>query len=313
MSAASQPEEGRWLPDPITLAVFALLVILVGSNVVAIRVGARELDPFWGAGVRFAIAAAAFVAVVKVRHLDLPSGRAFWGALLYGFVGIAVYFAFVYWGLEDVKAGYGAVLLSLTPLLTLVLATAHGIERFRLKGLTGALIAAAGVATIFKDQITHDVPLASVLAIVAAAACAAEAAIVLKRFGPISPVAMNAVAMTVAAPMLLAISLVSGETQIVPEREKTWLSFAYITTAGTMGVFLLYLLLLKRWTATATSYQFVLAPVVALPLAAILLNEDISSLFIAGGALVVGGVYLGALSPDKTKRAVPHVGTEVAD
>jgi hypothetical protein len=41
-----------------TIVGFATLVILIGTNLVAIRFTNRELAPFWNAGARFALAAA---------------------------------------------------------------------------------------------------------------------------------------------------------------------------------------------------------------------------------------------------------------
>jgi hypothetical protein len=42
---------------------------------------------------------------------------------------------------------------------------------------------------------------------------------------------------------------------------------------GTVGVFAVYLYVLSTWTASAVSYEFVLAPLVAIVLAAWLLDE----------------------------------------
>jgi drug/metabolite transporter (DMT)-like permease len=77
----------------------------------------------------------------------------------------------------------------------------------------------------------------------------------------------------------------------------TWVSQAYLVTFGTVGVFGLCLFVLSRWTASATSYEFLLAPVVGVALAAWLFDERIKAGFVIGSILVLVGVYLGALSP----------------
>ena len=48
----------RGLRAELPVLAFAGAVLLIGSNLVAIRFSNRELPPFWGAGTRFAIAAA---------------------------------------------------------------------------------------------------------------------------------------------------------------------------------------------------------------------------------------------------------------
>ena len=56
-------------------AAFAVAVVVGGSNYVAVRYSNRELDPLWGAFLRFALAAAVFAALVALLRLPLPRGR----------------------------------------------------------------------------------------------------------------------------------------------------------------------------------------------------------------------------------------------
>ena len=114
-----------------------------------------------------------------------------------------------------------------------------------------------------------------------------------------SLIATNTVAMTVGAVTLLAISFASGEPRDLPDRGTTWFAFMYLSTIGTVGTFLLSLYVLRHWTASAASYQFVLAPVVSVLLAWLLLDESVSWGFVAGAALVVAGAYVGAIRPQQ--------------
>ncbi len=59
---------------------------------------------------------------------------------------------------------------------------------------------------------------------------------------------------------------------------------------------MLFLFVLKRWGASASSYQFVMAPFVAIGLSAVLAGEGVTPITAAGAALVLGGVYLGVLA-----------------
>jgi drug/metabolite transporter (DMT)-like permease len=52
---------------------------------------------------------------------------------------------------------------------------------------------------------------------------------------------------------------------------------------------------LREWSATASSYQFVLAPIVSITLAATLLGEAVGPTVLAGVAFVLVGVYVGAV------------------
>jgi drug/metabolite transporter (DMT)-like permease len=60
-------------------------------------------------------------------------------------------------------------------------------------------------------------------------------------------------------------------------------------------VFVLVLYVLARWTASATSYAFLLFPLVAIVAGGVLLHEPVQPSFLAGGAIVLAGVYIGAV------------------
>ena len=58
------------------LAAFFAMSILAGGNAVAIRFSNRELDPLWGACLRFALAALLLVALMAILRVRPPQGRA---------------------------------------------------------------------------------------------------------------------------------------------------------------------------------------------------------------------------------------------
>jgi drug/metabolite transporter (DMT)-like permease len=283
-------------PDRLTLAAFTLTVVLGGANAVAVRFSNQELPPFWGATLRFAAAALLLFAYVLARRLPLPRGRALAGVLIYGLLNFGVSYAFIYWGLVEVGAGLGQVALATAPLLTFLFAFLHGQEAFRWRVVLGGVLALAGIAVAFASQLRADVPLLPLLAMVAAAACFAEAAVIIKRFPRTDPFATNAVSMGAGAVLLCVISLIAGEAWSVPTRGATWLAVGYLVFAGSIAVFLLALYVLRRWTASATAYVLVLMPLVTVALAAWLLGERLTPAFVAGGLLALAGVWVGAIA-----------------
>ena len=80
----------------------------------------------WGAGLRFGLAAAVFAVLVVVLRLPLPRGRVLGLVVMYGLLAFAIAYGCLYWALQDVPAGIGAVVMAVGPLLTLLLAVAHG-------------------------------------------------------------------------------------------------------------------------------------------------------------------------------------------
>jgi drug/metabolite transporter (DMT)-like permease len=191
----------------------------------------------------------------------------------------------------------------MVPLLTFLFAIAIGQERFRWQTLTGACITLVGIGFLFGDQLGADIPLLSLLSIMAGAACFAASAVVIKAFPSSHPITSNAIGMGAGAVLLFAATLISGHPVAIPTTPATLVCLAYLILLGSVAVFSLTLFVLKRWTASATSFSFVLMPFVTIAAAAWLLGERISPFFGLGGALVLAGVYIGALSAQAKQPA----------
>jgi len=269
--------------------------VLGGANAVGVKFALVDLAPFWAAGIRFLLAGLLLVGLVIAWRRPLPRGERLLGTFLFGLFGVALAYLFLYWGLQEAPAGTAMLMLATVPLLTLLLAVVQGIERLRWLGLAGALIASAGIAVVASDQIRLDVPLLSLLALLAGAACLAQSAVVVKRFPPGDPVPANAIGMTLGGLLLLAVSLASGEPFAAPISAETWIAMLYLIGPGSVAVFILALYILARWTASATSYAFLLFPLVAVVLGALMLDEPVQPTFLVGGAIVLAGVYIGAV------------------
>jgi len=282
----------RW----VTWLAFAIVVILGGSNAVAIRFSNLELPPFWSAAIRFAAAAVVFWAIVLVRRIQVPKGRALAGTLLFGALNVGVGGALMYWGLVHVPAGPAMTVLSLGPLLTFFLAWAHRQERFRWQGLVGAVVAVGGMLIGVGSAVGSSIPLFPVLALVAAAVAVAEAAVLYKLFPRSDPVAANALGLTVGAIILAILSLMAGESWSLPATRTAWTAYAYLVLGGSVTLFYLYLNVLRRWTASAASYSYLLFPVVTIVIAACLASEVISPRFLVGSVVVLVGVWAGTIA-----------------
>jgi drug/metabolite transporter (DMT)-like permease len=281
--------------DRRILFAFAGVVVLAGSNIVAVRFSNRELDPFWGAGIRFLGASLILWVLVARGHHSLPKGRSLGGAVVYGILSFLVAYAFFYWGSQEVPAGLGGTIMASVPLLTVMLAAAHRLERSRLRGVLGAVVALTGIAVMSSGALAGDVSLVSVLTVVIAAAAAAESGIVLKLLPSAHPVVTNAIGMSVGAVLLLALSSIAGESWEMPVSSSVRAAVVYLAVASPF-LFMLVVYVIQRWTATGASYQFVLFPIVSVIGGALLLGEDVTSSLLLGAPLVLVGVYIGALS-----------------
>ena len=163
------------LPARAVAIAFLGIVLLGGFNGTLIRLISQELAPLWAGALRFGLASLIFFAIVVIRRIPLPRGRALVGSLIYGLLGFGVTFALVGWGVIRAGAGMTQVVLALTPLLTLLLAVAQRLEGFRLQSLAGSLVAVVGIAFVFAERINGGTDALALVAVLVAAFAIAEA------------------------------------------------------------------------------------------------------------------------------------------
>jgi drug/metabolite transporter (DMT)-like permease len=259
------------------------------------------MAPFWAAASRFILAALVFWALVLFKRLPLPSGRAMLGALLFGVLTVGLAFTLIGWGLVETPASRYQILMATVPLLTVFLSSLHGVEAISMRGIIGSLLAVAGIAFTVGLAAGVELSLPHIAAILLAAVFIAEGGVLIKKFPPNPPIMTNAIAMTVGALMLGIVSLIRGEQWTVPTLASTWLAFIYLVVFVTVVAFLLYMFVLGKWSASGTSYGFVLIPLVTIVVASTLVGEQITWHFLVGAGLVLAGVLVGALLPTKVK------------
>jgi drug/metabolite transporter (DMT)-like permease len=277
------------LPDRNILAFFAGFIILIGGGPVAVRIGYAELAPFWLALARFGFGAAIFWVLALFK---------------YGALGVGISMVLMGWGLVETPASLASILMALVPLMTVLLSAFQRVEPFSGRGLLGSLIAVAGITFAVGGAASTDISLPHVGAIILGTGFLAQSGVVIKRFPSNPPIMTNAIAMTVGAIILTIASLVTGESWVIPSLPSTWAAFGYLVVFVTVIAFMFYLQVLNNWSASGTSYGFVLIPLVTVIVAAVLANEQITINFLIGSVLVLVGVLVGALLPGRQKPAV---------
>lgn len=280
----------------INAVLFVAIALIGGGNPVGVAIAVNELDPMWAAASRFTTAGVLFALAMLVLRIPIPHGRALTGSLLYGLFGFFGAFAFLFWGFLETPPGTGQIIVALVPLLTLLLAVAHGLERFSVRALIGMLIAFGGLVFLVADRIEANVPLPSLLAVVAGAVLLAESGVIVKLTPRAHPVASNAVGMLAGGLLLLLLSALIGDRWVLPTQSDTWLAMIFLVIGGSLAVFSLFVFLLGRWSASAVSYTLLLQPLPTIIYSSILTHEPITPALFVGGVVILLGVYIGAFS-----------------
>jgi drug/metabolite transporter (DMT)-like permease len=92
------------------------------------------------------------------------------------------------------------------------------------------------------------------------------------------------------------LSVLFGEPKVAPIRPQTQFALAYLVLFGSIGMFLLYLFVLRRMSASGATYVMLVAPLAAVGFGAALLGEPVHSIFLVGSVFVLSGVYVGVIS-----------------
>ena len=193
--------------------------------------------------------------------------------------------------------------MATVPLLTIFLSSLHGIEAISGRGLFGSFLAVGGIAFTVGGPTASQLSLPHIAAILLAAVFMAEGGVLIKKFPPNPPLMTNAIGMTVGGLILGIASLVTGERWAIPTQASTWIAYIYLVFFVTVVAFLLYMFVLGKWSASGTSYGFVLVPLVTIVVASTFAGEEITSNFILGAGMVLAGVLVGALLPSLSKPA----------
>jgi drug/metabolite transporter (DMT)-like permease len=289
------------------LAAWAALLIVWlvwGSTYLAIRIGDETIPPLVLASVRFFVAglimlpAALRKARSQARELGRPArwpSRAQWlgcavvGVLLLGANG-AVCVAE-----QTVPSGLAALLIATVPLWLLGMDAVLNRARLGVAPVAGLTIGLAGVGLL--SSVGGDragVSVSGVLIVLGAAAAWALGTILARRGPtPASPALTSAMELLAGGGVLLVLAAATGEFGSFRPAEvsgRSWLALGYLIVFGSIVAFSAYVVAVRLLpTATVATYAYV-NPVIAVLLGTLILNERVTAIMLAGGALVVVAV-----------------------
>ena len=105
-----------------------VLALVWSASFMAIKIGVETIPPLTLAAGRVVIAAVVVMAYAYFRGVRLPREARVWVyCLLLGLFGNALPFTLINWGEQHVDSGQAAILMTVMPLLTIVLAHFLGV------------------------------------------------------------------------------------------------------------------------------------------------------------------------------------------
>jgi len=278
-------------------SLLSLMVFLWSLNFVIGKIALREFPPLLLAALRTAIAGVVILPIFLVRVRRRPahwSGRDVLLLLVLGVLGIALNQVFFVLGLGHTSAAHSAILISMMPVFVLVLAAIRGQERLSTRKFVGLAIAVCGVIVLQGARHGGDASIAgdvySLLCGVAFAIYTVFGKSVLARHDTVT---MNTFAYLGGALALSPVILwnAAGHFSFGAVSLKAWLSVAYMAIFSSVIAYLIYSYALAHIAASRVSAFSYLQPLGATLLSIPILGDSISAPLLAGGALVLAGVY----------------------
>lgn len=292
-------------PDNTTYAAFAGIVLIGGTNFIAVSLSNQEMPPLFGATLRFALAALLFFLIARARGIPLAHGRAAAGAALYGLLTFGVGVGLLYYALVGLAAGTVAVIVSAVPLFTLVIAVLLRQEQLSLRRVVAGILVVAGIAILSAGTLGGGLSRSYLIAAILAALVSALSSVIAKSLTHVHPLNLNIIGITTGMVFLAGGSLWAGESWALPHETETWLALVWLVLLGSVALFQMFLFVLRRLTASASVYAVAGTPVIAAGLGAVLLDQPVTLSVLAGGLLVIFAVYVGAISGMRGTPKIP--------
>jgi drug/metabolite transporter (DMT)-like permease len=294
------PENVR-RPSGVKLYGLILLMILLWAmNFLISKIALREIPPMLLAGMRTALAGVLILPVYFWRRRRDP-GRTSWSRdefpvlLFLGLVGVALNQFFFVVGISRTSVAHAAFIIGTTPLLVLALSAVVGHEKLAAMKSAGMLIALSGV--MFLNLAPSKSPGATAAGdalILLSSLCFAVFTVAGKRATQNhGAVAVNTVAYVGGA---LALSpLTMWQAWRFPFAAVSWTAWAclcYMAVFPSLVCYLIYYYALTHISASRLSAFGYLQPLIATTAAAFILREPVTTAIVAGGAMVLAGVFV---------------------
>jgi drug/metabolite transporter (DMT)-like permease len=273
--------------------------VQVGAATVASRFALAETDPAALAMLRYAIGFLCLAPAVLAMARPRFKGRDLAPIALLGIVQFGVLIWLLNFGLRFIPAGRAALIFSVFPLLTMLIAAALGAERLTAAKTAGVAATILGVALALGEKAVAGGSdaggggwigeTAVFLSALCGAACAVLYRPYLRRY-PALPV--GALAMLASVVFLAIPAAAEGFFAHMPRLSAgAWTAIVFIGVSSGAGYFL-WLWALSNATPTRVTVFLALSPVTAMLLGAALLGETATAPSLLGIAAVSLGLWL---------------------
>ena len=287
------------------------MALFWGGTFVAGRLVSKDVGPFAASFLRFAIASACLVWIMRRREGGLPMLRPgqVVPAILLGLTGVFAYNAFFFYGLQTVHAGRAAVIVACNPMLTALLAGVFFKEPLPRRKVAGVCLSLCGAAVaigrgnpaaLFSDALSMgDVSIVGCVASWVSYSLLGKR--IMHDLAPQAAVTWSCIFGTLALAVPAFAEGMVGQWSLYPPI--AWICLAYLAVCGTVLGFTWFYEGVKALGAGRAAVFINFVPVTAILFGWLLLGEPLPWSLLAGGGMVCCGVYLANSLGNGAKRS----------
>lgn len=287
-----------------------LLSSLWGGSFLFIKVAVQDFPPLTLVALRLLLAAIILGIFVAASGRRLPGSLDTWRHIaVLAFVGNALPFFLISWGELYIDSGLAAILMSVMPLATILLAHRFaGDEPLTKTKLLGFLLGFAGIVILVGPSALSGLgeEVAAQFALAGAALCYACNAVYVRASGVsgIPASVLSAAVLLAAAIMVLPFALLLDRPWNLDPAPSSWWAFLALTFFSTCLAYMILFHLLHRRGASFTSYLNYLVPLFGVAFGVIFLEEELKLQYL----LALLSVLLGVAVANRRKRLQDDAG-----
>lgn len=286
-----------------------LTALFWGGTFVAGRAMAGSIEPFAAAFLRFLVASAVLLPLIRLRRggEPLPTGRVWVRLAMLGLFGVVLYNTFFFKGLQTVGAGRAAVIIALNP--SFIALGSCLFFRERLSGIraTGIVVSLVGALTVISHgrpaQLwTGAITTGDLFILGCVGSWVAYTLLGKTTMHSMSPLLMVTWSSALGTVGLAAAALREGILHhLMAYPPRVWVAIAYLALFGTVLGFVWFYQGVRTLGPTRAGVFINFVPAWSVLLAALTLGERPTLSLAVGLVLVTSGVYLS----NKTSRSAP--------
>lgn len=282
-------------PVMITVAIYALLVLIWAATPLAIVWSVAEVHPMWVLIIRYLGACVIAFALLKIMRNPLPMDGVSIQSYIAGSLNLIGAQLFIYLAANYLTSGLMALIFGLSPLIAglighVILKT----QKLTVLQWFGMFVAVAGLSFVFAESTNEQVNVWGVVLMLISTISYISSIFWVKQINaPLKPMSQATGSLLVSAVgSLFIIPFILPHFPTVLPSSNAIIGFLFTMILSSIVAMLCYFWLIRRLEASTVSLSNVMTPVIALILGATLNHEVINASAFFGICVVMMGIMM---------------------